>query len=66
MSGYDCVYLDYTPATIYQPSESYCDYGEENGYNCDNCPHRLTQEDLYGIREDMEYDRYIDEVEFGI
>lgn len=66
MSGYDCVYLDYTPATMYQPPESYCDYGEENGYNCDNCPHRLTQEDLYGIREDMEYDRYIDEVEFGI
>lgn len=61
-----CLHLDYYPATRYEPAESYCEYGEENGYDCENCPHRFSKEDADAERADFEYDRYRDQLYFGI
>lgn len=61
-----CIHLEYYPGTRYEPAESYCEYAEENGYDCENCPHHLSKEDIENIREDFEYDRYVDRVYFGI
>lgn len=61
-----CIHMTIYPETRYEPAEYYCDYGEDNNYDCENCPHRLSKEDAEGIAADFEYDRYRDRVYFGI
>ena len=59
-----CVHLNYYPETRYEPAESYCEYGEKNGYDCDHCTYRYSKEDADAEWADLQYDIYRDQLYF--
>ena len=61
-----CIHMTVYPATRYEPAECYCEYGEDDEYDCENCPHRYSKEDAEMEAADLAYARYRDEVDFGI
>jgi len=61
MSWY-CIHEKTLPGTLYEPSEAWCELGEDCDY--ENCPHRYSQEDYEDDRADYEYERYRDSFDF--
>lgn len=42
-----------------EPKEVYCPYMDD--YNCEDCPHRFSEEDFYDGLADYEYERQRDD-----
>lgn len=61
MSWY-CIHEKTWPETLYEPPEAWCELDED--CDCEDCPHRYSQEDYEDDRADYEYERYRDSFDF--
>ena len=61
MSWY-CIHEKTWPGTLYKPPEAWCELDED--CDCEDCPHRYSQEDYEDDCADYEYERYRDSFDF--
>ena len=61
MSWY-CIHEKTWPGALYEPPEAWC--GLDENCDCEDCPHRYSQEDYEDDRADYEYERYRDSFDF--
>ena len=61
MSWY-CIHEKTWPGTLYEPPEAWCELDED--CDCEDCPHRYSQEDYEDDRADYEYERYRNSFDF--
>ena len=61
MSWY-CIHEKTWSGTLYEPPEAWCELNED--CDCEDCPHRYSQEDYEDDRADYEYERYRDSFDF--
>ena len=61
MSWY-CIHEKTWPGTLYESPEAWCELDED--CDCEDCPHRYSQEDYEDDRADYEYERYRDSFDF--
>ena len=57
MSWY-CIHEKTWPGTLYEPPEAWCELNED--CDCEDCPHRCSQEGYEDDRADYEYEIYRD------
>ena len=63
MSWY-CIHEKTWSGTLYEPLEAWCELNEDCDCDCEDCPHRYSQEDYEDDRADYEYERYRDSFDF--
>ena len=60
--SWDCIHKKTWPGTRYEPPEIWCELNKD--YDCEDCPHKYSQEDSEDDRADYEYERYRDSFDF--